>query len=140
MLVQALGLLIGSGFVFLVGTTNDVGTLLAAMTLFGLCKGLYDANIFASLYDVVEPRARATAAGLMNTVGWGGGALGPLAVGWIAKHGPQATEIENMSQAIAWGGAVYLAGAALLAVAILGFARRDVVQPLIDKQGDRKLK
>ena len=125
MLVQAVGLLVGAGFVFLVGTTADVATLLAAMTLFGLCKGLYDSNIFASLYDVIEPRARATAAGVMNTVGWSGGALGPLWVGLMAKYGPRATEIENMSLAIAWGGAVYLAGAALLAVAIVGVARRE---------------
>ena len=56
-LVQALGLSLGAPFVFLVGTTTQVGTVLAAMVMFGLCKGLYDANIFASLYDVVDPRA-----------------------------------------------------------------------------------
>ena len=39
------------------------------MVVFGLCKGCYDAGIFASLYDVVPPRSRATAAGLMNTLG-----------------------------------------------------------------------
>jgi sugar phosphate permease len=125
MLVQALGLLAGSGPVFFVGITDNVNILLLAMTLFGLCKGLYDSNIFASLYDVIEPRARATAAGLMNTVGWGGGALGPLFVGWAAQNGRHATEVENMSEAIAACGAVYLVGAALLFVAILFFARRD---------------
>src|SRR5205814_9754705 len=86
------------------------------MTFFGLGKGLYDSNIFASLYDAIEPRARATAAGVMNTVGWGGGALGPLVVGYFAKHG-QGTEMENMSRAIAWTGAIYVAGAALLLAA-----------------------
>jgi MFS family permease len=125
MLIQASGLLIGSVFVFLVGTTKQVSTLIAAMALFGFCKGFYDSNIFASIYDVVHPRARATAAGIMNTVGWGGGALGPVAVGWFAKHG-RGTEVENMSQAIAWGGLVYIAGAALLLVAVFMFAKRDV--------------
>src|SRR4051812_21309539 len=61
MLVQAAGLLIGSVFVITIGRTANVTTLLTAMTLFGLCKGLYDSNIFASLYDAVEPSARATA-------------------------------------------------------------------------------
>jgi MFS family permease len=117
MIVQAMGLLLGSGAVFLVGSTADVKTLLLAMTLFGFFKGLYDSNIFAALYDVVEPRARATAAGVMNTVGWGGGALGPVLVGWLATHGKRATEVENMSEAIAWCGAVYLAGAVLLIAA-----------------------
>lgn len=125
MLVQALGLLGGSVFVFVVGTTADVYVLLPAMGCFGLCKGLYDSNIFASLYDVVEPRARGTAAGVMNTVGWGGGALGPLFVGWAATHGRHATEVENMSDAIARCGAIYLAGAALLFTTVLFFTRRE---------------
>lgn len=125
-LVQALGLVVGAGFIVLVGLTKEVRTLLVAMTLFGLCKGLYDANIFASLYDVIEPRARATAAGIMNTVGWGGGALGPLAVGLATKYGRHATDIENMSEAIAFGGVIYVAGAALLLTAAFGFARRDI--------------
>lgn len=126
MMVQALGLLVGASFVFLVGTTRDVPTLIGAMAVFGFCKGLYDANIFASLYDVVHPRARATAAGIMNFVGWGGGGLGPLVFGWLAKHGSYTTEVDNMSHAIAFGGIIYLAGAGLLVVAILFFARRDV--------------
>ena len=119
MLVQAIGLLAGAGFVFLVGSTLTKSTLLFAMAAFGFCKGLYDSNIFASLYDVIEPRARASAAGLMNTVGWGGGALGPVVVGWLAKHGRHATEMENMSEAIAWCGAIYLVGAALIFTAIM---------------------
>jgi MFS family permease len=117
MLVQAAGLLVGSVFVFQVGTTRDVRALLLAMALFGLCKGLYDSNIFAALYDQIQPWARASAAGAMNTVGWGGGALGPLAVGWLARHGPYATEMENMSHAIAWCGGIYLVGAVLLLAA-----------------------
>ncbi len=127
MVVQAAGLLVGSVFVFLVGTTRQVSTLLLAMALFGLCKGLYDSNIFAALYDHIRPEARATAAGLMNTVGWGGGALGPLAVGWMAKHGQYATEIENMSHAIAWCGGIYLGGALLLTATVL--ARNRVRRP-----------
>jgi MFS family permease len=90
MMVQALGLAAGAAFVALVGLTTDVRTLIVAMTIFGLSKGLYDSNIFASLYDVIAPRARASAAGLMNTVGWGGGALGPLAVGIATQYGRHA--------------------------------------------------
>ena len=123
MMTQALGLLAGSIFIFLVGSTSNVRTLLIAMTFFGICKGLYDSNIFASLYDFIEPRARGTAAGLMNTVGWGGGALGPLLVGWMAKHGSAASEMENMSNAISRCGALYILGAALLIVGIVRFTK-----------------
>jgi MFS family permease len=128
MLIQAIGLLLGSGFVVLVGMTNNVKTLLGAMTVFGLCKGFYDSNIFASIYDVVHPRARGTAAGIMNTVGWAGGALGPLYAGWMAKHSSHGSEMANMSVAIACGGAIYLTGGVLLLAAALIFAKRDVTR------------
>ena len=36
----------------------------------GFFKGLYDANIFASAFDVVPPAARGRAAGFMNMIGW----------------------------------------------------------------------
>ncbi len=123
MLVQAIGLLVGSEFVFLIGTTADVTTLLISMVCFGLCKGLYDSNIFASLYDAIEPRARASAAGVMNAVGWGGGALGPLALGIFSKYGGQPTEMENMSLAISYCAAIYIAGAGLLMANIVLFAK-----------------
>jgi MFS family permease len=124
MLVQALGLLAGAAFVVLVGRTTDQATLILAMTAFGLCKGFYDSGIFASLFDAIEARARGTAAGLMNTVGWGGGALGPLFVGWASKYGGKPTEVENMSDAIALGGIVYLIAAGLVTGAMLLFVRR----------------
>jgi hypothetical protein len=131
-------LLAGATFVGLVGLTTDMHTLLIAMTVFGVCKGLYDSNIFASLYDVIAPRARASAAGIMNTVGWSGGALGPLAVGLATKYGrhlptddsapaKRIAEIANMSEAIAFGAVIYVVGAIVLLVAAFGFAKRDVL-------------
>ena len=125
---QALGLLVGAGFLSLVGLTENVTTLLVTMTCFGLCKGCYDAGIFASLYDVVPPRSRATAAGIMNTVGWIGGALATRLTGWYADHGPHGSDVANMSHAIAYGGAVYLIGGGLLIAVVLFFVKRDTVR------------
>jgi MFS family permease len=121
--VQAAGLLIGAGFIVLVATADTTVMLLVAMTGFGICKGFYDSGIFASMYDAIDPRMRGAAAGLMNTVGWGGGALGPLFVGAATQYGRHSTEIQNMSEAIAVGGLVYLAATACLLAAIY-FATR----------------
>jgi MFS family permease len=126
-LVQAAGLLLGAGFIFLVGTTTNVTTLLISMTIFGFGKGLYDSNIFAALYDAVEPRARGTAAGIMNTIGWGGGALGPLVMGFLAQHGRHMSEVANMSEVIAWTALIYIAGAIVLCVVAFVFIPRDAV-------------
>jgi MFS family permease len=130
MLVQWVGLVVGAGFVFLVGTVSDRGALVAAMAVFGVGKGFYDSGIFASLYDTIEPRARGSAAGLMNTVGWGGGALGPLFVGYATQYGKKATAWENMSDAIAWCGAIYLVAAALIALAMILVSRQPRPRPV----------
>jgi MFS family permease len=99
--VQSLGLILGSPFVFLAGWSTSFSMLVAALAAAGLCKGFYDANIFASLFDVVAPNDRGTAAGLMNSVGWAGGFLAPAAVGLGSKY-------LGLSVAIASTAAVYL--------------------------------
>jgi MFS family permease len=80
MRTQAIGLLGGVVFLFLTGWTYSVQVLIAGMIGFGFCKGIYESNIWASLYDVVRPEHRATAVGMMNSLGWLGGGLAPLAI------------------------------------------------------------
>ena len=90
------------------------------MTLFGLFKGIYDANIWASLYDVVPVSRRSSAVGMMNMIGWLGGGLGAWLVGRAMDRGV------TMSAAIASTAIIYLGVAVLLLVAGLVFAPRDV--------------
>lgn len=80
MMTQALGLFCGVPFIFLTGWTLSVPLLILAMAGFGYFKGMYDANIFASLHDVVRPEHRATAVGVMNSIGYLGGGIAPVAI------------------------------------------------------------
>ncbi len=64
----------------------------------------------------------------MNTVGWGGGALGPLFVGLMADHGPRATPIENMSLGIAAGAVIYLVVGLAMVYIALRRAPRDILE------------
>jgi MFS family permease len=84
--VQSLGLILGAPFVFLAGWSSSLSMSMAGLAVAGLCKGIYDANIFASLFDVIRPEDRGTAAGLMNSVGWTGGFLAPIAVGFGSRY------------------------------------------------------
>ncbi len=113
MLVQAVALLFGSLCVVLVGGATTMGWLIVAMIGFGLCKGAYDGGIFASVFDLVAPGERASVAGLMNMIGWGGGALGPLVIGLIATYGSGST-VDRMSGAIGWSGLAYLVAAGVI--------------------------
>ena len=104
-----IGVLGGAPFVALCGLTPSVGTLIVALTVWGFFKGLYDANIFASVFDVVRPEARGTAAGFMNAIGWlAGGGSAPLVIGIIAQR-------ESLGLAIALASTVYVAAGAAAA-------------------------
>ncbi|HLY65464.1 MAG TPA: MFS transporter, partial [Chloroflexota bacterium] len=110
-LVQALGAACGVPCIYYCGLTRNLSSLLAAMTLFGLSKGLYDSNIWASLYDVIPAARRGAAVGGMNMVGWLGGALGAYGIGAAVSQGV------SMSAAIASTAVLYAFVAALLLVA-----------------------
>jgi sugar phosphate permease len=100
-LVQSAGLILGAPFVFLAGWSPSIWMLVGSLAAAGVCKGIYDANIFASLFDVVRPEDRGTAAGLMNSVGWTGASMAPVAVGFGSTH-------FGLSLAIALTAVVYL--------------------------------
>ena len=120
--VQALGVVCGAPFVFLCGQTQSVLWLVVALAAWGLFKGFYDASIFASVYDVIRPEARGTAAGFMNCIGWlAGGGTAPIVIGLIAQR-------TNLSLAISITSGVYLIAGALLLSAVLFTVRRDAAR------------
>jgi MFS family permease len=117
--VQTIGVLGGAPFVVLCGLTTSFGTLIVALVLWGFFKGLYDANIFASVFEVVRPEARGTAAGFMNTVGWlAGGGSAPLIIGVVSQRG-------GLGVAIALASLVYLAAGLLLILGMVFFGARQ---------------
>ncbi|HEV2688162.1 MAG TPA: MFS transporter [Bryobacteraceae bacterium] len=116
MWIQAIGLLCGAPFVVLCGWTRSVLLLIVALTAWGFFKGIYDANIFASIFDVIPPDARGKAAGLMNMTGWLGGGVAPVAVGFVAQR-------SSLSTAIMLAATVYILGAVLLCIAAMRMRR-----------------
>jgi MFS family permease len=120
MMTQAVGLFGGVAFIFLTGWTLSVPVLILAMAGFGYFKGLYDANIWASLYDVVPPERRATALGIMNSLAWLGGGVAPVAIA-------AASQRFGMSACLSANSLIYLAMGLLLVFGVHMFMR---AQPL----------
>ncbi len=118
MATQALGLLCGVPFIFLTGWTLSVPVLVFAMAGFGYFKGYYDANIWASLHDVVRPERRATAVGIMNSVGWLGGGVAPVAIA-------AASQRYGMSACLSANSVIYLFFGLLLILGIRLFMGRE---------------
>jgi sugar phosphate permease len=101
----------GAPFVAICGTTHSVVVLVVALTCWGFFKGLYDANIFASAFDLVPPEARGRTAGFMNMIGWlAGGGSAPLVIGIVAER-------SSLGAAMALASIVYVAAGVLLVTA-----------------------
>lgn len=125
-LVQSAALFCGAPFVLLCSQTRAPGMLAFALIAWGLCKGLYDANIFASMFDVVPAEARGTAAGLMNMIGWlVGGTLAPITIGYLSQS-------VGLSTALGLTAGVYVIGGLVLLMASR-FARYETVRVLSPK-------
>jgi MFS family permease len=120
-LTQALGALFGIPFIYLAGLTKSSQELIVYLTLIGLAKGVYDANIWASMYDVVHPTRRATMLGLANMIGWFGAGCGTYGFGLATSR----WDI-SMGQALSSTAAIYAVVAVLLLIAGSLTARHDV--------------
>ncbi len=85
--LKMLAVLCGAPFIVLCGWTRDIWVVTIAMTCFGFCKGLYDANLTPAFYDVVPAHRRSTSTGLMNLIGFVAGSIAPIAVGAAVDAG-----------------------------------------------------
>lgn len=112
------GLLCGAPFIYLMANTPSQTLCCIAMAAFGLCRGVYDSNLFASLFDVVAPRYRASASGLMLCFAFIIGSSAPAVLGWIRDE-------FGMNYGIASLSGFYLAGGLIILVGRNLFFKRD---------------
>jgi len=120
-IVQGIGLLLGAPFIFLLGMGNTPFLIYLALAFFGIFRGVYDSNIFAALYDVVEPRFRSTATGLMLMFAFITGASAPYILGKIKPV-----------LGLAWGlsalSVVYIAAALCIFIAVKFYYKKDIIK------------
>ncbi len=122
-LTQAFGLFCGVPFLFLTGWTASAVLLIGAMVAFGYFKGMYDANIFASLYDVVPVERRGASAGILNSLGWLGGGFAPVVIAFGADR-------YGMSRSISATAGVYL----MVGLLMLYAARKVRLKPRLQQR------
>ncbi|SEB78217.1 MFS transporter [Terriglobus roseus] len=121
-MIQAFGLLMGVPFIFLTGWSLTMAGLIAGMIGFGFFKGMYDANIWASLYDVIPVERRGVAAGTMNSLGWLGGGFAPILIATAAGR-------FGMSACLSATSAIYLCLGLVLLLLVRNMRRSEDVLP-----------
>lgn len=120
--LQSLAMLLGAPAIFWLGTAGGLWSMCAAMIAFGLCRGLYEANTHASLFDVIEPRFRASAVGIMVMLGFLAGSISPWLLGRMRET---AASTQGLSAGFAALSAAYLIGALAVGAALLFTFDRD---------------
>jgi MFS family permease len=105
--MEWLGLLLGAPFIYLLGRSPALGVVYVALAGFGLFRGIYDSNLIAALFDVIPPRYRSSATGLMLAFAFVVGASAPVILGYIKQHA-------DLGQGLSALAFVYLFGAAVL--------------------------
>jgi MFS family permease len=120
-LSQAFGAILGIPFIYLSGIQVETVPLLIYLTCFGLAEGIYDANIWASMYDVIHPSRRATMLGFANMIGWLGAGVATVGTGMAVTRLHM-----TFGQVLSVTALIYAAVAILLIIAGVGSAPRDI--------------
>ncbi len=108
--MEYFGLLLGAPFIWLMGASSNLTMVYVALAGFGFFRGIYDSNLFAALFDVIPPRYRSSATGLMLCCAFTVGATSPVLLGYVKQH-------INLSIGLSSLAFVYLFGGALILVA-----------------------
>ncbi len=122
---QILALMIGAPTLVFFGFTPTVTYTWVAVAFYGIFRGFFEVNTHASLFDVVAPRYRSTAVGMLNMLAFFFGGLSGLLIGWLSKtYGTRGFEIGFA----AMGGVYAFAGVCMLCSLFFTFDRNRVTE------------
>lgn len=86
LLTMGIALVWFAPFLFLCAVTESQAVMYLALAAFGLCRGIYDAGLYAAIFDHVENRLRASVAGIIVAVAYVTASLSPLIIGALRSH------------------------------------------------------
>lgn len=110
-IIQMSGLIFGAPFIVLMARAETEVITYLALALFGFFRGVFDSNIFASLFDVVKEEERSTAAGLMLMIAFLTSAFSPVLLGLLKPT-------LGLSGGLSYLSISYLLGALILFAAV----------------------
>ncbi len=114
MRTEYVGLLGGAPFLALVGFAPNIWVASIAMVFYGIFRGIYDSNLYAAMFDVIDPKLRASSVGILTAFAFIVGCLAPIYLGAVQGDG---TSIDAFGWGISSLGLFFLVGGLLIAIA-----------------------
>lgn len=114
-------MLLGVPAILLLGRADSLVLACVTMAGFGLFRGLYEANTHAALFQVIAPRHRASAVGIMTMLAFLVGSLSPWLLGLLRESYPAGRGLRHGFCALS--GAYLLGGLAVLTAVLFTFKR-----------------
>ena len=123
LLVQGVALFLGAPMLVWFGFAPNLISTWVAVAAYGVFRGFFEVNTHASLFDVVAPKYRSTAVGLMTMLAFFLGALAPVLMGYLYD----AWGLRGFEVGFAIIGGVYAVGGALMLVSFFFTFKRNRV-------------
>jgi MFS family permease len=118
LLLQSIALFAGAPFIYYIAMGDTTSATYIALFLFGIFRGVYDSNIFASLFEVVNPAIRSSAAGLMLMCAFLVGAFAPYILGILKPT-------LGLGTGMSWLWVSYFLGGTFILTGFLWFFQKD---------------
>lgn len=115
---QMIGLLLGAPFIYLMVKSDSILLVYLSMAFFGFFRGMYDSNIFASLYDVIEEKYRSSATGFMLMFAFIVGSTSPYLLGLLKP-------VLGLSDGLAYLSVIYILSGIIILIALIFTVRND---------------
>ena len=123
LLVQGVALFLGAPMLVWFGFAPNLISTWVAVAAYGVFRGFFEVNTHASLFDVVAPKYRSTAVGLMTMLAFFLGARAPVLMGYLYD----AWGLRGFEVGFAIIGGVYAVGGALMLVSFFFTFNRNRV-------------
>ena len=123
LLFQSCSLFLGAPALVFVAFAPSVVLTWIAVAIYGVFRGFFEVNTHASLFDVVAPKFRSTAVGLLNMLAFFFGGLSGLLIGRLSdSYG-----VKGFEMGFTIMGGVYAVAGCLMLISFFFTFRRDRV-------------
>ena len=119
LILQAGGLLLAAPCIVLMGLSQSLVVVYAALAGFGFFRAFFDANTYSILYDVISERYHSSSSAVLQMFGFGMGSLAPLILGLMSPK-------LGLSGGIATLAVIWVVAGIVLLVAKFFFFDKDV--------------